>query len=58
MASNTTAQDTKQNVKEVNLMSSKELLSYLEAVKIIATNAKTTAEIIAAIEQLQKKLQE
>lgn len=58
MASYTTAQDRKPNVNEVNSMSSKELLSYLEAVKIIASNAKTTAEIIAAIDQLQKKLLE
>ena len=43
---------------EVKEMYPKELLSYLESLKIIATNAKTTAEVIAAIEQLQKKLQE
>lgn len=41
-----------------NRMNTKQLLSYLESIKIIATNAKTTVEIIAAIEQLQKKLQE
>ena len=39
-------------------MNTKQLNSYLEALKIIAQNAADKAEIIKAIEQLQTKLNE
>lgn len=39
-------------------MNTKQLNSYLEALKIISQNAKDTTDIIKAIEQLQSKLNE
>ena len=39
-------------------MNTKQLNSYLEAIKIIAQNAAEIVEIIKAIEQLQDKLNE
>ena len=44
--------------KKVDRMTNGELNSYLEAIKIIAQNAKTTEEIVKAIIQLQERLQE
>jgi len=39
-------------------MSNKQLLSFLEALKIIVNNSSDRENIIKAIEQLQDKLQE
>lgn len=45
-------------MKGKKLMNTKQLNSYLEAIKIIAQNAAEIIEIIKAIEQLQTKLNE
>ena len=45
-------------MKGNNRLNTKQLNSYLEALKIIVENATDKAEILKAIEQLQSKLNE
>ena len=44
--------------KRVDNMTTKQLSSYLEALKIIVEKAKDKSEILKAIEQIQERLKE
>ena len=48
----------KNNMRGKQIMSNKQLNSYLEAIKIIVKNSADKENTIKAIEQLQKKLKE
>lgn len=45
-------------MKRVEVMTNKQLASYLESLKIIVQNSTDKNEIIKAIEQIQEKLKE